>query len=188
MSLVLCTSKAPDQLPVVDLSNRVDLSMACQIQVLENLSIPRGMYLWQALRDLYFWNSCVASPAQHTYPNFCLSQKNAVLSLKICDLRCFGLTLYKIHLCCFSLRFWWWDVNVEFLTVGLTFLWIWWNLESNIKPLSFSLFYCTVNYISLQNESSRFIFSSVFLFAVPHMDGQTGFHMVTSVGCSRDYK
>lgn len=82
MSPVLCTSKAPDQLPVVDLSNRVDLSMACQIQVLENLSIPREMYLWQVLRDFYFSTSCVASPAQHPYPNFCLSQKNAVLSLK----------------------------------------------------------------------------------------------------------
>lgn len=114
------------------------------------------------------------------------SEKMLFLVWKICDLRYFGLTPCKIQLCCFNLRFWCWDINVEFLTVGLAFSWIWWNLASNIKSLSFSLLYCTVNYSSLQNESSYFIFSFVFLFAVPHMDGQSGSHMVTSVGCSRE--
>lgn len=92
-------------------------------------------------------------------PNFCMSQKKMLfLVRKIWDLWYFGLTLRKIQLSCFDLRFWCWDINVEHVPVGLIFLWIWWNLARYIKSLSSSLLYCTVNYISLQNESSHLIF------------------------------
>lgn len=45
IALVIHTAKGPDQPPAVDLSNRVDRGVTCQIQVyvLGNLCISKGM-------------------------------------------------------------------------------------------------------------------------------------------------